>query len=75
MSPNLLRCRHYQVEWLNSHSCKCSSCGKFGHWFENAALVMWIREDEKETSGPEAFAPSNDFVLRQSQPSLPNMAG
>lgn len=75
MSPNLLRCRHYQVEWLNSHSCQCSSCGKFGHWFENAALVMWIRGDEKAAPRPETFPTSLEFAVGESQPALPNMAG
>ena len=75
MSPNLLRCRHYEVKWLTSHSCQCSSCGKHGHWFENAGLVMWVREDDQNASRTAPFANSNEFLQNQSQQPLPNMAG
>lgn len=75
MSPNLLRCRHLQVKWLTSHSCKCCSCGKHGHWFENAALVMWVREDEKQAARSAPFAKSNEFLNVQNQQAIPNMAG
>ena len=43
MNAMLTRCRHVQVNWLDSHSCRCVDCGKTGHWFELQRLVMWTR--------------------------------
>ena len=53
MSYISLRCRHTNVKWINSHSCRCKTCNKVGHWFENEGLVMWIRDDKisSDTSG------------------------
>ena len=43
MNALLSRCRHEQVSWLDTHSCRCLDCGKTGHWFELERLVMWTR--------------------------------
>ena len=43
MNALLTRCRHEQVSWLDTHSCRCLDCGKTGHWFEIERLVMWTR--------------------------------
>ena len=43
MNALLKRCRHVQVNWLDTHSCHCLDCGKTGHWFELERLVMWTR--------------------------------
>ena len=75
MSPNLLRCRHYEVKWLNSHCCKCSSCGKHGHWFENEGLVMWVRAESEINSVPEQHSGLSGFLSPQTQSRLPSMAG
>ena len=75
MNPNLLRCRHYQVKWLTSHSCKCSSCGKHGHWFENEGLVMWVREEREFRSAPADHSNLENILLPQTRPALPSMAG
>jgi len=48
MSQFFSRCRHLHVNWINSHACQCSGCGKTGHWFENEGLVMWVRDQPVE---------------------------
>ncbi len=35
-------CRHTEVEWIDSHQCRCIDCGKHGHWFEEG-YAIWIR--------------------------------
>ncbi len=35
-------CRHYSVEWLDSHTCSCYDCGKQGHWMEDG-FVVWVK--------------------------------
>jgi hypothetical protein len=37
------RCRHTDVTWIDSHSCRCGDCHKVGHWFENEGIVMWVQ--------------------------------
>ena len=65
MSPAVLRCRHYKVNWLSSHSCRCVDCGKHGHWFEAAGLVMWVRQESLPNS--EAARPTGFDGLQASQ--------
>ena len=48
MNALLTRCRHEQVNWLDTHSCHCQDCGKTGHWFELERLVMWVQTKKKE---------------------------
>ncbi len=43
MDSLAIRCRHEQVNWVGPNRCECASCRKFGHWFEEAGLVMWYR--------------------------------
>ena len=52
MNALLTRCRHNQVNWLDSHSCHCLDCGKTGHWFELEGLVMWVRGKKSENYSP-----------------------
>lgn len=73
MSPNHLRCRHYNVDWIDSHSCQCKSCGKFGHWFENQGLVMWVRDDPKSAVVRKEVAPVS--FVRIGQTAVANRAG
>ncbi|QEG23577.1 hypothetical protein [Mariniblastus fucicola] len=75
MSPNVSRCRHYQVKWLTSHSCRCSSCGKHGHWFENEGLVMWVRAEREASSHAAEPAAICNLLLSETQRRMPNMAG
>lgn len=42
MSP-VQTCRHWDVNWLDTHTCNCNQCGKFGHWFEEG-FVLWRRD-------------------------------
>ena len=35
-------CRHWNVQWLDSHRCNCTNCGKYGHWFEDG-YVIWTK--------------------------------
>ena len=44
MNQTSNRCRHFEVNWINSHTCRCSGCSKTGHWFEPEGLVMWVLE-------------------------------
>ena len=37
-----LICRHLDVRWQDSHTCRCQQCGKFGHWFEEG-YAIWTR--------------------------------
>ena len=48
MPPLSSRCRHFEVNWLNSHTCLCSGCQKTGHWFEKEGLVMWVLDQAIE---------------------------
>ena len=57
MNALLTRCRHIQVNWLDTHSCHCQDCGKTGHWFEPEGLVMWVRGEKNENHRP--FVPTN----------------
>lgn len=40
----IIVCRHYNVEWLDSHTCKCGDCGKEGHWSEQG-FAIWVRKE------------------------------
>ena len=75
MSPNSMRCRHYQVKWLNSHACQCSSCGKVGRWYENAGLVMWTRKESGSNSNVAQHVATSSFFSYETQTALPNKAG
>lgn len=48
MDINTLRCRHQILDWIDSHNCTCSQCGKNGHWIETSGLVMWHRSELQE---------------------------
>ena len=34
-------CRHWDLEWLGTHECRCRECGRFGRWFDG--FVVWQR--------------------------------
>ena len=74
MSPNLLRCRHFQVKWISSHACQCSGCGKVGRWYEEAGLVMWTRKDVGDSTVSQRAATGNFFAY-ETQSALPIKAG
>ncbi len=39
-------CRHHDVEWINSHTCRCRDCGKQGQWTEQG-FAIWIRTEPR----------------------------
>ena len=39
-------CKHWDVEWLDAHTCCCNECGKLGQWYEDG-LVIWCRRPRK----------------------------
>ena len=43
----IMICRHYNVDWLDSHTCKCADCGKEGHWSEQG-FAIWVRKEPLE---------------------------
>lgn len=49
-------CRHYDVEWLSSDTCRCHDCGKQGYWTPQGVSI-WVR------TGPR--------LARDSKPRLP----
>lgn len=49
----IMICRHYNVNWLDSHTCKCSDCGKHGQWTEQG-FAIWVRAEPKEDSMNQA---------------------
>ena len=75
MNALLTRCRHVQVNWLDTHSCRCQNCGKTGHWFEREGLVMWVRSKKSETRS--SLMPTNLPLLASLDlvPSVPSRAG
>ena len=38
----LFVCQHWDVQWIDEHTCSCNHCGKLGHWDE-AGFVLWCR--------------------------------
>ena len=40
----IIICRHYDVDWLNSRTCKCRDCGKQGHWTKQG-FAIWLRTE------------------------------
>lgn len=50
------RCQHKQINWIGKDQGRCESCGKVGHWFEDAKLVIWHRGNPKPaTPAPAVF--------------------
>ena len=45
---NDLICLHYEVEWLDSHRCRCGDCGKYGHFFEEG-YAIWTLAEKRPT--------------------------
>ena len=41
-------CRHYDVEWISSNTCRCHDCGKQGFWTPQGVSI-WVR-----TGAPQA---------------------
>ena len=35
-------CRHWNVRWLDSHTCRCHECGRTGRWYEDG-FVLWSK--------------------------------
>jgi hypothetical protein len=35
-------CRHFDVVWLDTHTCYCRGCGKEGHWTKEG-FAIWIK--------------------------------
>ena len=35
-------CRHYEVRWIDSHTCHCKNCGRQGRWVDG--LVIWSKK-------------------------------
>ena len=75
MNALLSRCRHVQVNWLDTHSCHCLDCGKTGHWFELEGLVMWVRDQKNENCRP--LMPTNVSLPTHlnSSPAVSSRAG
>ena len=72
------RCRHFQVNWINSHTCQCFGCSKTGHWFEQEGLVMWVRGQAIEVpEKPEEPANSSSQIQSNNvaKKSFPSKAG
>ena len=44
---SVLLCRHYDVKWLDSHTCYCRDCGKQGQFTEQG-FAIWIRTQPKK---------------------------
>ena len=61
------RCQHKQIDWIGKDQGRCESCGKVGHWIEDAKLVIWHRGNPK----PPA-ATSNVFELEASRNPITN---
>jgi hypothetical protein len=45
---NSIVCRHYEVRWLDAHTCHCGGCGKFGHYFEEG-YAIWTKAARRPT--------------------------
>ena len=43
---NSIVCRHYEVQWLDTHTCHCARCGKFGHYFEEG-YALWTKAEHR----------------------------
>ncbi len=41
------RCQHKQIHWIGKDKGRCEICGKIGHWFEDAELVIWHRSHQQ----------------------------
>ncbi len=50
---NTFVCRHFEVEWLNSHTCNCQQCGKFGHYFEEG-FALWTKAESRPGEDTES---------------------
>lgn len=51
-------CRHYDVKWLSSDTCRCLDCGKQGHWTRQG-FSIWVRTGpppERKTAGRSQLA-------------------
>ena len=48
-------CRHYDVDWLDSHTCNCRDCGRQGHWMEEG-FVVWVKGVSSLTSSAKERA-------------------
>jgi len=48
------RCQHKLIDWIGKDQGRCKSCGKVGHWFEDAKLVIWHRGNPKPVAAVPA---------------------
>ena len=69
------RCRHFQVNWINSHTCQCFGCRKTGHWFEQEGLVMWVRDQAINDPENPTNSASQIQSINVAENSFSNKAG
>jgi hypothetical protein len=50
---NTFVCRHYSVQWIDSHTCNCQNCGKYGHYFEDG-FALWTKAAQRPTDETES---------------------
>ena len=60
-------CRHWDVEWEDSHNCHCQACGKHGQWFEEG-YVLW----KKQGPGTAASKPRPTAIALLTRTIQPN---
>ena len=61
----IVTCRHHNVQWLDSHTCRCLECGKRGEWAEQG-FSIWMRTE------PEADQPRGIRLSKLSAVSTKN---
>ncbi len=52
----IIICRHYDVVWLDSHTCDCQDCGKQGHWMDDG-FVIWMKAVSTTSGGLGGYPP------------------
>ena len=62
-------CRHYDVVWLDSHTCNCKDCGRQGHWVDDG-FVIWMK-----AGSPPQMDASGDTLLGPNGPRATTVDG
>lgn len=52
----IMACRHYDVEWLASNTCRCRDCGKQGFW-TTRGVSIWVRASPRRDTSLSPPAP------------------